>query len=202
MSHLHPIQPNLSQDYTLISSTGCTCFLFDGWVEGQYFTHLLFCCVLSIFALTSSSSSHRAISTDMPDPLYLPSESSIVSGRSSEFLPLSAQSCCMQVLAGHPAFTRSCEGVHKRTSLMSSSLLLQLRPACLVRLTLIVFLVGDRWPYSCCFVGRYFMGCYFVGCCLHDLFNIARSILVKLPSSFFSILLVNVLVAHPYSQIN
>ena len=36
---------------------------------------------------------------------------------------------------------------------MSSSLLLQQCPACLVRLTWIVFVMGGRWPYSCCFVG-------------------------------------------------
>ena len=34
---------------------------------------------------------------------------------------------------------------------MSSSLLLQQCPACLVRLTWIVFVIGGRWPYSCCF---------------------------------------------------
>ena len=59
---------------------------------------------------------------------------------------------------------------------MSSSLLLQQCSACLVRLTWIVFMMEGRWPYSWCLVG----------CCLQDLFNIARSILVKLPSSFFS----------------
>ena len=37
-SNLHPIQPVHSQGYTLISSTGCTCSLIDGWVEGQYVT--------------------------------------------------------------------------------------------------------------------------------------------------------------------
>ena len=37
-SHLHPIQPVHSQGYTLISSTGCTSSLIDGWVEGQYVT--------------------------------------------------------------------------------------------------------------------------------------------------------------------
>ena len=37
-SHLHPIQPIHSQGYTLISSTGCTCSLIDGWVGGQYVT--------------------------------------------------------------------------------------------------------------------------------------------------------------------
>ena len=36
--HLHPIQPVHSQGYTLISSTGCTCFLIDSRVESQYVT--------------------------------------------------------------------------------------------------------------------------------------------------------------------
>ena len=39
-SHLHPIQPVHSQDYILMSSTGCTCFSIDGWAEGQYVTVL------------------------------------------------------------------------------------------------------------------------------------------------------------------
>ena len=39
----------------------------------------------------------------------------------------------MYVRAGRPAFARPCVGVHKSTSLMSSSLLLQQCPACLVR---------------------------------------------------------------------
>ena len=42
---------------------------------------------------------------------------------------------------------------HRSTSLMSSSLLLQQCPACLVRLAWIVFLMGGRWPYSWCLVG-------------------------------------------------
>ena len=36
---------------------------------------------------------------------------------------------------------------------MSSSLLLQQCPACLVRLTWIVFVMEGRWPYSWCLVG-------------------------------------------------
>ena len=87
----------------------------------------------------------------------------IASGRSSGLHPVSSQSCCMYVRAGRSAFARSYCGVHRRTSLMSSSLLLQQCPACLVHLTLIVFVMGGRWPYSWCFVG----------CCLQDLFNIA-----------------------------
>ena len=47
-----------------------------------------------------------------------PSLSSITSDRSSRLHPVSAQSCCMSVLAGHPAFARPCEGVHRSTSLM------------------------------------------------------------------------------------
>ena len=74
----------------------------------------------------------------------------------------------MYVRAGRPAFARPYAGVHRSTSLMSSSLLLQQCPACLVRLTCIVFVTGDRWPYSC----------YLVGCCRQDLFIIARNILV------------------------
>ena len=70
----------------------------------------------------------------------------------------------MYVRAGRPAFDRPYAGVHRSTSLMSSSLLLQQCPTCLVRLTWIVFVMGGRWPYSWCLVG----------CCRQDLFNIAR----------------------------
>ena len=75
---------------------------------------------------------------------------------------------------------------------MSSFLLLQQCPACLVRLTRIVFVMRGRWPY--CW--------FFVGCCYQDVFNIARNILVELPSSFFSSRLVSVQVVHPYSSID
>ena len=92
----------------------------------------------------------------------------IASGRSSGQHPVSSHSCWMYVRAGRPAFARSCVGVHKSTSLMSSSLFLQQCPACLVRLTWIVFVIGGRWPNSWCLVG----------CCRQDLFKIARSILV------------------------
>ena len=76
----------------------------------------------------------------------------IASGRSSGLHPVSSHSCCMYVLAGRPAFARPYVGVHRSTSLMSSSLLIQQCPACLVRLTWIVFVVGGRWPYSWCLV--------------------------------------------------
>ena len=76
----------------------------------------------------------------------------IASGRSSRLHPVSSQSCSMYVRAGCPAFSLPYVGVHRSTSLMSSSLLLQQCPACLVRLTWIVFEMGGRWPYSWCFV--------------------------------------------------
>ena len=77
----------------------------------------------------------------------------IASGRSSGLHPVSPHSCCMYVRAGLPAFVRPYVGVHRSTSLMISSLLLQQCPACLVCLTWTVFLMEDRWPYSWCFVG-------------------------------------------------
>ena len=78
-------------------------------------------------------------------------------------------------------------GVHRSTPLMSSSLLFQQCPACLVRLTWIVFVMGGRWLYSWCLVW----------CCCRDLFIITCNILVLLPSSR----LVSVVV-HPYSSID
>ena len=93
------------------------------------------------------------------------SQSFISSGR---LHPISSHSCCMYVRAGRPAFAQPYVGVHRSTSLMSLSLLLQQCPACLVHLTWIVFVMGGRWPYNWCVVG----------CYCQDLFNIARSILV------------------------
>ena len=106
----------------------------------------------------------------------------VASGRSSGLHPVSSHSCCMYVLVDCPAFARPYVGIHWSTSLMSSSLLLQQCPVCLVRLTWIVFVMQGRLAYSWCFVG----------CCLQDLFNIACSILVLLPSSFFSSCFVSV----------
>ena len=87
----------------------------------------------------------------------------IASGRSSGLNPISSHTCCMYVRAGRPAFAWPYAGFHRSTSLMSSSLLLQQCPACLVRLAWIVFMMGGRWPYSWCPVA----------CCRQDLFNLA-----------------------------
>ena len=69
----------------------------------------------------------------------------ITSGRSSGLHPVSSHSCCMYVRAGRPALDRPYVGVHRSASLMSSSLLLQQWPACLVCLTRIVFVMGGRY---------------------------------------------------------
>ena len=96
------------------------------------------------------------------------SRSFMASSRSSGLHLVSSHSCCMHILAGCAAFARTYVGVHRSTSLMSSSLLLQQCPVCLVRLALRVFVMGGTWPYTWCFVG----------CCRQDLFIIARNILV------------------------
>ena len=97
----------------------------------------------------------------------------IASGKSSGLHAVSSHSWCMYVRAGRPAFARPYVGVHRSTSLMSSSLLLQQCSVCLVCLIWIVFVMGGRWPYSWCLVGY----------CRQDLFNIAcrmlRAILNK-----------------------
>ena len=61
---------------------------------------------------------------------------------------------------------------------MSSSPIFQQCPACLVRLTLRVFVMGGKWPYSCCFVE---CSCF---------------------QAFFSIRFVSVHVVHLYSSID
>ena len=91
----------------------------------------------------------------------------IAFGRSSELHPVSPHSCCMNVRTGRPAFDWPHAEVHRSTSLMISSLLLQHCPACLVRLACIVFVIGGRYPYSW----------RRVGCCCQDLFNILATFL-------------------------
>ena len=91
---------------------------------------------------SSSLSCHAAI-RDFPDSLSLSlslslsrylSLSLLASVRSSRLHPVSVESCSRLVVVGRPTLARSGEGIHGRTSLMSSSLLLQKCLACLVRL--------------------------------------------------------------------
>ena len=82
------------------------------------------------------SSSCRAASTDILaplSPLFL-----IIHRLWKVFRAtsrISSYSCCMYVQVGCPAFAWPHARVHRSTSLMSSSLLLQQCPACLVHLT-------------------------------------------------------------------
>ena len=73
----------------------------------------------------------------------------------------------MWVFVSWPILVHPCFGFH-RTSLMTSFLLFQQYPTCLVCLNWVVFEIGGKWLYSCCFVGCYFQ----------DLFKTACSILV------------------------
>ena len=84
------------------------------------------------------------------------------------------------------------EGVHRRTSFMSLSLLLQQCPVCLVHLIWMVLEMGCWQLYNC----------LFVGCCFQDLLNITHSILVQFSSSFFSIFFVSIYVVYPYNRID
>ena len=117
---------------------------------------------------SSSSSSWCAANMDIPDSLATsPYHSSLLAGLPGYIpYPHIAAVCMFELVV--LLLLRHMRGVHRNTSLMSSSLLLQQCPACLVRLTCVAFLTGDRWPYSWCLVG----------CCRQDLFNIVRSILV------------------------
>ena len=113
----------------------------------------------------SSSSSCRAIGTDIPDPFSPPLP---IVHRFQKVLRATPHILTELLYVGSswsPCFHLAmCRG----PPLMSSSLLLQQCPACQVYLIWIVFMMGSWWPYGCCFVE----------CCLQDLFNIARNILV------------------------
>ena len=141
------------------------------WGTSGYRGYLIFPLYLAILLIYYRYHHHHHIALVARISLTLSRHSSlsfIALGRSSGQHPVSSHSCWMYVRAGRPAFARPCVGIHKSASLMSSSLLLQQCPACLVCLTWIVFVIGGRWPYSWCLVG----------CCCQDLFRIARSILV------------------------
>ena len=66
---------------------------------------------------------------------------------------MSVPSCC-------PTPARLCHGVHRSSSLLSLSLLLQQCPGWLVHQIWMVLEMGSRWLYSCCFVG----------CCFQDIY--------------------------------
>ena len=147
----------------------CQTRSYDFWIMNAM------CTFVYIFVYISSSC--RAISMDIPDPLSLLSNAY---SRLSGLHPVLAQGClsclCLSLWRGPQEYiTYELIPTSPAVSRMSGSLIL------------IVFVMGGRWMYSCC---------------LQDLFNIAHSILVLLLSRFFSIHLVSVHVVHPYSSID
>ena len=120
----------------------------------SFYNHLEICSVRNIYFLI-----FLALTIDYKNPLIYHhnhvvslaqvsltlsrhfSLSFIASFWSSGLYPVPSHSCCMYVLAGRPALARPYVGVHRSTSLMSSSLLPQQCPTCLARLTWIVFVM-------------------------------------------------------------
>ena len=90
----------------------------------------------------------------------------IASGRYSGLHPVPSQSYCMYVRAGRPAFARPYVGVHRSTSLMCSSQLLQQCPALKpLKLNILDFkFLGFyfSWLVGCFF--RYVNSCWVIYC--------------------------------------
>ena len=120
----------------LIQSTGADCFYSVSYILSY------------LVSVTPGKGYHHhvvplaRISLTLSRHFFL---SFIASGRSPGRHPVSSHTCCMYVRAGRPAFARLYAGFHMSVSLMSTSLLFQLCPACLVRLTWIVFVMGGSW---------------------------------------------------------
>ena len=138
------------------------------------------------------SSSCRAASTDIPEPLspLFP----IIHRLRQVFRlhPVSSHSCC---------YVSSCWSSYFCTSICGGpqeyiAYELVLASPAVSRVSgssnLYSFRDGGKCPYSWCLVG----------CCRQDLFNTALNILVQFPSSFLSSRLVSVHVVHPYSSID
>ena len=94
-----------------------------------------------------SSSSYRATSTDIPDPL-----SPLLPIIQRFCLVLRVTSCILTELlyAGLSWLPCFCSAMWGGPS---ENITYELIPASPVHLALIVFVMGGRWPYSCCFVG-------------------------------------------------
>ena len=103
----------------------CGYMLFNSWIQMSIGS-------LDVLQSANTCHHHPHVALVARISLILSRHSSlsfIALGRSSGQHPVSSHSCWMYVRAGRPAFARPCVGVHKSTSLMSSSLLLQQCPA-------------------------------------------------------------------------
>ena len=107
----------------------------------------------------------------------------IASGRSSGLHPVSSHSCCMYVRAGRPAFDWPYAGVHKSTSLTSSSLLLQQCPACniLVRVSIVLLFLCLYYFYRNLFLFHYLETSlpFCLTICTHTHTGFSRGVMVK-----------------------
>ena len=83
------------------------------------------------------------------------SQSFIASGRSSGLNPASSHSCWMYVCAGRPALARPCVGVHKSTSLMSSSLFSSSVLHVYTKLSSIKRVLKNKWEMRTEFIPRW-----------------------------------------------
>ena len=93
---------------------------------------------------SSLSSSCHAINTDIPDPLSPPF---YIVSRFRQVLKFISRICTELLYVGSSWSSRLCSsmrGVHKSTTPLSSSQLLPQYPACVVRLTWIVFARGRK----------------------------------------------------------
>ena len=133
----------------------------------EWITTYGFDCVIWIY-ISVIISSCRVACTDILTLSRHVSLSFFASSGSSGLHPVSSHSYWIYVRAGRPDFARQYGGLNRSISLMSSSMLLEQCPACLFRLSWIVFVMRGRKPCSRCFVG----------CCRQDLFIIACNILV------------------------
>ena len=106
------------------------------------------------------------------------------------FVDHDPQTCCLGRTLNYASISHFFQGLYIVALQENVAYRLHLHqcPVCLVRLIWMVLEMVGRWQYSCCFVG----------CWFRDLFNIARSILVQFPSSFFSIRSVSVHIVHLY----
>ena len=106
------------------SAINAYCSITQSHLENSFWVKDLYSCKIMTQSILINHHHHIALVARIS--LTLSRHSSL-----SFIAPVSSHSCWMYVRAGRPAFARPCVGVHKSTSLMSSSLLLQQCPACL-----------------------------------------------------------------------
>ena len=137
-------------------------YIYEGGLKSSYNdvifgVDVFFLSMVSKHCRTNGKSAEvesREVTMLKNKPYLVTFQKSITLSKSSWWHPLSAQSWCKSLLLGQHWY-------------LSSSLLYQLCPKRLVRLTRMVCEMGGKWSYNCCFVG----------CCFKKLFKTTCSIL-------------------------